>query len=237
MRFNSERCRALSECLALNEVVKKSIFNLTACSLKNKRKADINFFRFSCFAKQKKRTFASVLKKMKLLKEYTIAISGLKEGVHHFDFEVKDEFFALFEASPIKRGDVKVDFYFEKQSGMYVLIFAIDGKVGVECDRCLEEFMLPISSSDTLFGKFDPSEAEDDPDIIYIPKTDTEINIAEYIYEFIVLSVPLSKTHDDAGERCPEEIYKYLAQEPEPETDEPAKNNPFGDALKGFNSN
>lgn len=177
--------------------------------------------------------------KMKKLKEYTIQISGLKEGVHHFDFRIDDSFFELFEFSPIKKGNLKVDFYFDKQPGMYVLIFETEGKVAVECDRCLEEFMLPIKSSDSLIGKFKADDT-DEADIIFIPKTAVEINIAEYIYEFIVLSVPLMKMHEDAGEECPNDVYQYL-DDSEAESDETEKgqekNNPFADALKNFKDN
>lgn len=170
---------------------------------------------------------------MKILKEYTIPISGLKEGVHQFDFQIDSTFFEHFEASPIKKGDLRVDFYFDKQSSMYVLIFEVNGKVSVECDRCLEEFEMPIKSSNTLIAKFDASEA-DDADIIHIPKTAIEIKVAEFIYEFIVLSVPLMKKHEDAGEECPEDVFEYLDKE-EDATDETPNNNPFLDALKDFN--
>jgi len=169
---------------------------------------------------------------MKKLKEYTIPISGLKEGVHQFDFQIDSTFFEHFEASPIQKADLRVDFYFDKQSSMYVLIFEVNGKVSVECDRCLEEFEMPIKSSNTLIAKFDASEA-DEMDIIHISKTAIEIELAEFIYEFIVLSVPIMKKHEDAGEECPEDVFDYLDKEEEA-ADEAPNNNPFLDALKNF---
>ena len=172
---------------------------------------------------------------MKTLKEYTIPISGLKEGVHQFDFQIDNAFFEHFEASPIQKADLKVDFYFDKQSGMYVLIFEVDGKVSVECDRCLAEFEMPIKSSNTLIAKFDASEA-DDADIIHIPKSEVVINVAEFIYEFIVLSVPIMKKHEDAGEECPEDVFDYLNKEEDTDAEIPS-NNPFLDALKNFKDN
>lgn len=171
---------------------------------------------------------------MKSLKEYTIQISSLKDGVHPFDFQIDSTFFEHFEASPITKGNVSVDFYFDKQPGMYVLIFEINGKVSVECDRCLEEFMLPIKSSNTLIAKFDESEA-DDADIIYISKSAIEINIAEFIYEFTVLTVPMMKTHEDADEECPKDFFEYLDKEEDENAEaETPNNNPFTDALKNF---
>ena len=171
---------------------------------------------------------------MQELKEYNVQISGLKEGVHQFDFRLDAEFFAHFPASPIKEADLKADFYFDKQPGMYVLVFEINGTVVTECDRCLEPFSLPISSSNTLIGKFSADQA-DDADVIHIPKTTVYINVAEYLYEFAVLSVPMSKTHEDADEDCPEDVFGYL-DEPvdESKTTREKKNNPFSDALKNF---
>lgn len=169
---------------------------------------------------------------MKKLKEYIIPISGLSEGVHQFDFQIDDSFFEHFEASPIKKADLRVDFYFDKQMSMYMLIFEVDGKVSVICDRCLEEFEMPIKSSNTLIAKFDASEA-DDAEVIYIPKTAIEIDIAEFIYEFIVLSVPLMRKHEDAGLECPEDVFGYLDKKEE-DADETPSNNPFLDALKNF---
>ena len=169
---------------------------------------------------------------MKILQEYTIPISSLKEGVHQFDFQIGDTFFKHFEASPIEKASLRVDFYFDKQHGMYVLIFEVDGKVSVECDLCLEQFEIPVKSSNTLIAKFDASEA-DDAEVIHIPRTEIEINIAEFIYEFIVLSIPLMKKHEDAGEECPEDVFEYLDKK-EDVADETPNNNPFLDALKNF---
>ncbi len=183
----------------------------------------------------KKLYFCVRFTEMKKLKEYIIPISGLKEGVHQFDFQIDSTFFEHFEASPIQKADLRVDFYFDKQSSMYVLIFEVNGKVSVECDRCLEEFEMPVQSSNTLIAKFDASEA-DDADIIYIPKTAIEINVVEFIYEFIVLSVPIMKKHEDAGEECPEDVFEYLDKEEEA-ADETPNNNPFLDALKNFKDN
>jgi len=167
------------------------------------------------------------------LKEYTIQISSLKNGVHPFDFQIDSTFFEHFEASPIEKGDVRVDFYFDKQDSMYVLIFEINGKVSVECDRCLEEFELPIKSSNTLIAKFDANEV-DDADLIHIPKSAIEVNIAEFIYEFVVLTIPMMKKHEDADEECPEDFFDYLDKEEDSAQEETPNNNPFLDALKNF---
>lgn len=173
---------------------------------------------------------------MKSLKEYIIPIGGLREGVHEFEFQIDAEFFTHYEASPIKNGDIAVKFYFEKQVGLYLLIFEIDGKVPAECDRCLEEFELPIQSSNSIIAKFREDEA-DGTDVIYVSKAETELNIADFVYEFIILSIPLIKKHEDAGEECPEDILGYLKVEDKNEdkdSSEDNSSNPFLDALKDF---
>lgn len=172
---------------------------------------------------------------MKELKKYLIPISSLKQGLHTFDYQLDKRFFECFEASPVQEGSVTAKFYFDKQSGMYSLIFDLEGEVLVECDRCLEFFNMPIKSSNSLVAKFNASEA-DDMEIIHIPRTETEINIAAFLYEFVILSIPAVKKHDDAGLECPTDMFDYLDDYEEEETSEP-NNNPFLDVLKDFDTN
>ncbi len=169
---------------------------------------------------------------MNILPEYTIPIGGLKEGVHQFDFQIDGVFFKNFEASPIQKANISVNFYFDKRHEMSILIFEVNGKVSIECDLCLEEFEMPIKSSNTLIAKFDASEA-DDAEVIHIARTAVEINVAKFIYEFIILSIPLMRKHQDAGEECPEDVFDYLDKEEDVKTETP-NNNPFLDALKNF---
>lgn len=167
---------------------------------------------------------------MDALEHFTIPVSGLHNGTHEYDFSIDASFFQCFPESPIKDGNVDVHFIFDKQSDMYTMTFEIEGTVKTACDRCLEEFDLPIETNDMLLVKFDEKEWED-ADIIYVLRDTPRLNVARYIYEFINLAVPIAKTHDDADEECDPEMLKFLEQK-----DDEVKpvSSSVWDALKGL---
>ncbi|HFC30897.1 MAG TPA: DUF177 domain-containing protein, partial [Oceanospirillales bacterium] len=115
---------------------------------------------------------------------------------------------------------------------MFVLDFDIDGWAETSCDRCLENFQLPIKAKQQLIIKFAETPSED-PLVEHISAAEQQINVAKYIYEFISLSLPLRKVHKDANETCDEEMMKHLdGTEEEVKTE-----NPLWEALKNFKEN
>lgn len=172
---------------------------------------------------------------MDALPQFSIPFSGLGDGVHEFDFQVDTSFFAAFEASPIQQAEIKNHLIFDKRSDMMVLTFENKGTINTTCDRCLEAFDLPIDDTQSLIFKFSEG-VSDDPDVVHLPKGSKTLNVAEYIYEFIILAIPMIKTHDLADEDCDEEMLDYLDPiEDEDTADEPE--NPIWGALKNFNKN
>lgn len=167
---------------------------------------------------------------MDALEHFSIPVSGLHNGTHEYDFSIDAAFFQCFPESPIKDGDVAVHFIFEKQNDMYILTFQLEGTVRTACDRCLEEFSLPVEADEMLLVKFDEKEWED-ADIIYVLRDTPKLNVARYIYEFINLAVPIAKTHDDADEECDPEMLKFLQRE---ENSDSQISSAVWDALKGL---
>ncbi len=173
---------------------------------------------------------------MKELANYILTISSLSQGLHEYDFEINDDFFTHFELSPIKIGNIDLKVYLSKQSSFMELTFDFDGQIETECDRCLSNFKLPINRTYTLLVKYsgDDEINEDEMDIIYISKKENEIDISKFVYEFILLAIPMSKNHEMAGEQCEEGFTEFLHHEKE-EIKEPTKS--IWDALKNFNKN
>ena len=169
---------------------------------------------------------------MDALAHFTIPVSGLHNGPHEYRFNIDGAFFQCFPESPVKEGDVSVELLFDKQPDIYTMAFELEGTVKVACDRCLEEFDLPIEASQVLLAKFDEKEWED-ADIIYILKEATQMNVARYIYEYIILAVPMVKTHDEADQNCDPEMLKFLQQSEEGD-ESPDASLPIWDALKGL---
>ena len=133
---------------------------------------------------------------MNILDQYVIPLKGLKEGEHTYSFNVSKEFFDEFENSEFTEGSINVDTTISKHATVITVTFKLNGFVNVICDRCLDNFNLPVNSSNILYIKFGENKKEDN-DIIYISEIDQHINVAQYIYEFINFSIPLKRVHPE----------------------------------------
>ena len=134
---------------------------------------------------------------MNYLSQYTLPFSGLSEGKHQFDFTVNDRFFAEFETSEVEKGELRVLVELEKRSTYLSLTFSIGGVVELICDRCLENFIFPVESHRKLLVKFSEKPVEDEAELIYLHPTDFQVEAAQYIYEFVILSLPIRRIHPD----------------------------------------
>lgn len=154
---------------------------------------------------------------MKDLKEYDIAFSGLKNGVHQFDYQVDGAFFEHFEEADIQKAKLQVNIEMEKQETMLVFHFHITGSIVTTCDRCLEPCSLDLSKEASLIAKFGEKYEEVSDEIVFIPRSTTSLNISQYIYEFTMLALPIQRTHESIGgvNGCNEKMTAYLANEQE----------------------
>ncbi len=147
-----------------------------------------------------------------ILNTYSVHFKCLKVGKHTFNFEIDNKFFEAFEESEIKQGKVNVDVILNRQSLMLDFLISIEGQVEVTCDRCLEGFDLPISYEGSLYVKFGESRSDEGEEIIILTNDDSEINISQYIYESICLSLPIQRYHGMNGtkSKCNKEMIKKL---------------------------
>ena len=168
---------------------------------------------------------------------YAVRISGLGEGDHNFSFELNRQFFVLFEHSEISNGNVTAEVILEKKTGVFSLHFSLEGQVEVICDRCLENFMMDISTSQSVFVKMGENPGEIEDDVLIIGRDDHEIEVGQYMYEFILLALPYQKVHPDDSEgrsSCNPEMLKKLDAHKAKETDKEESNDPRWDVLKGI---
>lgn len=182
-------------------------------------------------------------KNLNTLKTFSIPYTGLKTGKHLFEFRVEEAFFSNFEYSPIKKGSFDVRVEFNKQETMFVLEFELQGTVELLCDRCGEDFLEPLTITERLiFKPGDGDEMESNDEIVIIPRSEHEINLAPYIYEFIVVGQPLVHVHPNLENGTPGcnpvtlEILKKLSAHSEEEQKEIIID-PRWDALKKLRDN
>ncbi len=120
---------------------------------------------------------------------------GLKLGKHHFEYQISNSFFEAFDYDEFQNSDIKVNLALEKKSTMMELIFKHEGTVNVPCDLTSEDFDLPIEGEMKLIVRFGDAYNNDNEDLLVLPFGEFEIDVAQYIYEMIALSVPLRRVH------------------------------------------
>ena len=135
-----------------------------------------------------------------------------------FDWTIDDKFFAWYEMSEISDACIHVQVTLVKHASFLELHFVLEGWAEVSCDRCLYPVKLDVSSEVQLFVKFDEhaDEAEsDDNDIVILSYDENQLDVAQYLYEYAHLSLPIRRVHpDDADGRstCNEEMIRKLEQ-------------------------
>ena len=176
-------------------------------------------------------------------REFEIAFVGLKPGIHEYNYEIRDKFFEVFQLQDFRNCKADVKLQLDKKSGFIMLKFEIGGILETVCDRCNN--FLPIELWDefnmTVKMVEEPelmNEQEIDPDVYYISRTESHIDVANWIYEFINLSLPMQKTcsfEKMDGPHCNKsamEVLKKLEPEEKEETDK--KDNPIWKGLEKF---
>ena len=161
--------------------------------------------------------------------EFLIPVSGLALGAHSFKFDIKDDFFADMDYSEVKQADVTVDLEVLKEELMMTLNFHLEGKVLVPCDRCADEFYIPIQNEQVFYIKFGAEGVEESDDVVVVPAEEHAYDIRSLIYEYIILSIPIYRVHPE-GE-CNPEVLAMLSHDEEPSDEEP-ETDPRWAALK-----
>lgn len=132
---------------------------------------------------------------MKNLKEYLIPFAGLKIGKHQFEYQVDKKFFEHFDFDEYNDVNIKVDVILEKKSTMLELHFKHKGTINVPCDVTNEDFDLPVRGKLTLIVKFGEAFNDENEELLILPHGEFQVDVSQYIYELIVLSVPVKRIH------------------------------------------
>ena len=179
---------------------------------------------------------------MKALKSFTINFASLADGEHLFDYQINNKFLKHFEAALVQEGDVDVKLSLTKFLDSLEFNFEIQGTVLTACDVCAEIFDFPIEGTDQVLVKIvhEIPEQEDEFNIIYLKEGTSSINIAEMLYELLMLSIPMRTVHpvdNDGNYTCDPAVLKYLESNEDTEASDEEANegdsiNPIWDELK-----
>ncbi len=139
---------------------------------------------------------------MKRNREFELAWQGLKPGEHQFQFDLDDRFIQELGMEPeFRHLNARVRLRLDKKSNFFLCHFDIEGSLQLPCDRCGDDFDLQLWDEFDLVIKLTDSEKaekwEDEADVVFIPRSETVIDFRHWIYDYIVLSIPLQRVHPD----------------------------------------
>ncbi|MBA4054108.1 MAG: hypothetical protein C0490_05290 [Marivirga sp.] len=146
---------------------------------------------------------------------YSINIVGLSNKEHHFHYEFGDEFFGKYGSDLVSKGTFRVDLLLDKHETFLEAEFKIKGTAELICDRSLETFDYPIENTHKIVFKYGEKDEEITDEIIIIHRETASLEVGQYIYEFIGLSIPLKKLHprfQDEEDENPEGKIVYSSE-------------------------
>jgi uncharacterized metal-binding protein YceD (DUF177 family) len=132
-------------------------------------------------------------------REFEIAFVGLKPGIHKYEYEITDKFFEVFQHQDFFNCKATVKLTIDKKAGFMLLKFEMGGSLEVTCDRCNNNLPLELWDEFNITVKIaeEPelmNSQEEDPDVYYISSSEGHFDIANWIYEFINLSIPMQRS-------------------------------------------
>ncbi|HET8809972.1 MAG TPA: DUF177 domain-containing protein [Flavobacteriaceae bacterium] len=173
---------------------------------------------------------------MKKLKEYIIPFVGMKLGKHQFEYKIDNEFFGFFDYEDFNSADVTVRLSLNKKNTMLELDFEAEGSININCDLTNEPFDQKIDGNLSLVVKFGQEYEEVNEELLVLPHGEHEIAVQQYIYEAIVLAVPVKRVHPGVRDGSLESEALKKLEELRPKTAEEKKNteetDPRWDKLK-----
>jgi uncharacterized metal-binding protein YceD (DUF177 family) len=131
------------------------------------------------------------------LKEFDISFTGLKQGKHEFEFVLDDTFFEWFDYNEFKNVAIVVKAVLLKNTTTMELNMKSEGSVRVDCDLSSEPFDMQVNGGLDLLIKFGESFNDEDDELLILPHGEFQFNIAQYIYEMVVLGAPQKRVHPD----------------------------------------
>ena len=151
--------------------------------------------------------------------KYKLILKDLPVGKSQFEYELGDAFFKLIndEESDLRRGKLVASVDVTRSAKAFELRFKVVGEVFVPCDRCLDDVDMAVDTQQKLVVKFGKEYSEESDEIVVVPEDEGEINIAWFLYEFIVLSLPAKRVHPagSCNKVVAQKLRKHKAVDPE----------------------
>ncbi|OJW68811.1 MAG: hypothetical protein BGO68_04520 [Candidatus Amoebophilus sp. 36-38] len=129
------------------------------------------------------------------LQDLIIRIPIAHTATNEVVYQLDDHFFELFESSLLEKGNLDVRVKLDKTPRHIQLAFSIQGQIELSCDRTLEIFDYPINIERIVHFKIGDENKELDVDLYMIDRQASTIELAQHIYDFVNLAIPMKQLH------------------------------------------
>jgi uncharacterized metal-binding protein YceD (DUF177 family) len=175
-------------------------------------------------------------------REFEIAFVGLKPGITIFEYELGDSFFDQEKSADFNNCNSKIKLLLDRHATFIQLKFEVGGIAEMQCSRCGNSLNIDLWDDFEVVVKMvdNPEELNlenDDPDVYYISKTESHLNVHDWIYEFVQLSMPthpMCEESEIGGPKCNKEVLAMLDKLTE---EARKKENPVWKGLDKFRNN
>jgi uncharacterized metal-binding protein YceD (DUF177 family) len=178
---------------------------------------------------------------MDALAPFRIPVATLNSDEASYQWELGPDFLAIFddEHEPLS-GVFSVQMEFHRSGGISTLDFMVSGTVNTVCDRCLSAIEMPVKADYHMIIKFgNPAESTDE--VVFIDAESPNLNVGQHIYDFILLSIPISQRIPDCetmeNSPCDTSVLSYLSTLLLSENPEGGKDDSPWDELKKVTDN
>lgn len=131
---------------------------------------------------------------MSKFQQYYINLKDLQSDSQALEYTLDDVYFQKIDSPEVKKGIVNAIVNVKKKLNVFELTFILDGIVQVPCNRCLDDMDQSIQHKEKLQVKFGDQFSEEE-DTVVVPESDGGINVAWFLYEFVVLNIPIKHVH------------------------------------------
>ena len=138
-----------------------------------------------------------------------VQFSGLKSGRYEYSYVLDNSFFEGYENEELREGKVDFEVILERRERMLLFTFTFQGMVKTTCDRCLGEMEIPVEGEEQLCVKFSDTETSEDENVVYLPEGAYQIDLAQWMYEYVAVRMPIQKVHEEG--KCDPEMLKFIS--------------------------
>lgn len=133
-------------------------------------------------------------KTMSKFEQYNVVLKDLNNETLVYEYTLDEEYFKKIDSPEVQKGHINATVKAKKKNTAFELDFFLEGTILIPCDRCLDTMEQVISYKEKLQVKFGNKFSEED-EIVIVPESEGAINVAWFLYEFIVLNIPLKHVH------------------------------------------